>query len=180
MLFLQLWNYCCWWWWLSSMFRWLKRRLLSSNLASKCQQGQVVLVLTKIICFIFPLLHSSRNWARRNTSLGVCGKGDLVEHADHRGLEHWIAPLLGTVDDNKTGEFSEKFQGGRGHFESKNLRCRFWTFKQSLLNILFRKSNSEFPKMRGGQRPFGTFPKIHPFWYRRHPSLTSSITWSSM
>ena len=34
--------------------------------------------------------------------------------------------------------------------------------------------------MRGGQRPFGTFPKIHPFWYRRHPSLTSSITWSSM
>ena len=24
----------------------------------------------------------------------------------------------------------------------------------------------DFPKMRGGgQRPFGTFPKIHPFWY---------------
>ena len=23
----------------------------------------------------------------------------------------------------------------------------------------------------GGQRPFGTFPKIHPFWYSR-PSLT--------
>ena len=23
----------------------------------------------------------------------------------------------------------------------------------------------DFPKMRGGgQRPFGTFPKIHPFW----------------
>ena len=21
----------------------------------------------------------------------------------------------------------------------------------------------DFPKMRGGQRPFGTFPKIHPF-----------------
>ena len=40
--------------------------------------------------FIFLLLHSSRNWARRNTSLGVCGKGDLVEHADHRGLEQLL------------------------------------------------------------------------------------------
>ena len=31
-----------------------------------------------------------------------------------------------------------------------------------------------FPKMRGGgQRPFGTFPKIHPFW-RRSASLMSS------
>ena len=43
-----------------------------------------------------------------------------------------------------------------------------------------KKLQHKFPKMRGGQRPFGTFPKIHPFWYRRHPSLTSSITWSSM
>ena len=24
----------------------------------------------------------------------------------------------------------------------------------------------DFPKMRGGgQQPFGTFPKIHPFWW---------------
>ena len=30
----------------------------------------------------------------------------------------------------------------------------------------FRKNlQHNFPKMRGGgQRPFGTFPKIHPFW----------------
>ena len=27
---------------------------------------------------------------------------------------------------------------------------------------------------RGGQRPFGTFPKIHPFW-RCHPSLTPPL-----
>ena len=31
-----------------------------------------------------------------------------------------------------------------------------------------------FRKWGGGQRPFGTFPKIHQFW-RRHPSLTLSV-----
>ena len=38
--------------------------------------------------------------------------------------------------------------------------------------LLSRKAQHDFPKMRGGggQRPFGTFPKIHQFW-RRHPSL---------
>ena len=36
-----------------------------------------------------------------------------------------------------------------------------------------KKAQHDFPKMRGGdQRPFGTFPKIHPFWKRR-PSLTN-------
>ena len=36
-----------------------------------------------------------------------------------------------------------------------------------------KKAQYDFPKMRGGggQRPFGTFPKIHPFWYSR-PSLS--------
>ena len=35
-----------------------------------------------------------------------------------------------------------------------------------------KKAQYDFPKMRGGgdQRPFGTFPKIHPFWNSR-PSL---------
>ena len=35
-----------------------------------------------------------------------------------------------------------------------------------------KKAQHDFPKMRGGgdQRPFGTFPKIHPFWNSR-PSL---------
>ena len=28
----------------------------------------------------------------------------------------------------------------------------------------------DLPKMREGQRPFGTYPKIHTFWWR-HPSL---------
>ena len=39
-----------------------------------------------------------------------------------------------------------------------------------------KKAQYDFPKMRGGvdQRPFGTFPKIHPFWYSR-PSLSVPI-----
>ena len=33
------------------------------------------------------------------------------------------------------------------------------------LYSLIKNSQHDFPKMRGGgQRPFGTFPKIHPFW----------------
>ena len=37
---------------------------------------------------------------------------------------------------------------------------------------IIKKAQYDFPKMRGGgvQRPFGTFPKIHPFWKSR-PSL---------
>ena len=30
---------------------------------------------------------------------------------------------------------------------------------------MFKNPQYDFPKMRGGgQRPFGTFPKSHPFW----------------
>ena len=40
----------------------------------------------------------------------------------------------------------------------------------------FRKNlQHNFLKMRGGgQRPFGTFPKIHPFW-RRSASLLKGV-----
>ena len=38
-----------------------------------------------------------------------------------------------------------------------------------------KKLQHNFPKMRGGQRPFGTFPKIHPFWYRRQPSILNHL-----
>ena len=31
--------------------------------------------------------------------------------------------------------------------------------------------DANFPKMRGGRKPFGIFPKIHPIW-RSHPSLS--------
>ena len=45
-----------------------------------------------------------------------------------------------------------------------------------------KKLQYDFPKFRGagGQRSFGTFPKIHPFW-RRSASLTvaNMITYTS-
>ena len=60
---------------------------------------------------------------------------------------------------SKTDEFSKKFQGG-GHFQSKNLCCKIWTFKQGYLTMkliqrgLFRlclkNLQHNFPKMRGG------------------------------
>ena len=46
-----------------------------------------------------------------------------------------------------------------------------------LLTRLFERKNATcFPKMRWGQKPFGTFPKVHPFWYR-HPSFRSQSTY---
>ena len=43
---------------------------------------------------------------------------------------------------------------------------------RTFVAILSRNLQYDFPKMRGGgQRPFGIFPKIHPFWWG-HPSLT--------
>ena len=40
---------------------------------------------------------------------------------------------------------------------------------RTFVAILSRNLQYDFPKMRGGggQRPFGTFLKIHPFWRRR-------------
>ena len=36
----------------------------------------------------------------------------------------------------------------------------------------------DFPKMKGGggQRPFGTFPKIHPFWKGQASHRSSKIS----
>ena len=58
---------------------------------------------------------------------------------------------LGTSDSTKTDEFSEKFQrGGGGHFQSKNLCCRFWTYKQGFLSMkVEEKSQHDFPKIGG-------------------------------
>ena len=45
---------------------------------------------------------------------------------------------------------------------------------RTFVAILSQNPQYDFPKMRGGgQRPFGTFPKIHPFWWG-HPSLSTS------
>ena len=40
-----------------------------------------------------------------------------------------------------------------------------------------KKLQYNFPKMRGGRRPFGIFPKIHPIW-RSHPSLGTNCNYS--
>ena len=50
----------------------------------------------------------------------------------------------------KLDEFSEKFQRGGGHFQSKNLYCRFWTFIKGLFSdVLWKYLQHNFPKMRG-------------------------------
>ena len=60
-----------------------------------------------------------------------------------------ILHMYGTDGVTKTDEFSENFHrgecGGVGNFQSQIFCCRFLTSKQ---------------------RPFGTFPKIHPFWWQ--------------
>ena len=57
-------------------------------------------------------------------------------------------------------------EGGRGHFQSKNLCCRFFTFMYGFFRTFFEKNcNTIFQKWGGrGQRLFGIFPKIHLFW----------------
>ena len=44
--------------------------------------------------------------------------------------------------------------------------CIFAIIDDTLVMNFGKNLQSDFPKMRGwgGQRPFGTFPKIHPFW----------------
>ena len=79
----------------------------------------------------------------------------------------------------QNGWILEKFRrgGGVAFFNpSKNIFCRFWTFKQSLLSMKFevKKSATWFSKNGGGGMLFGTFLKCHLFW-TRHPSLMERI-----
>ena len=69
--------------------------------------------------------------------------------------------------------FGKAPKRGRGAFSVQKC-CRFRTFKCGFLGMKFwKKLQHDFPKMRGGgQRPFGIFPKIDPFWWR-HLSLTT-------
>ena len=69
-------------------------------------------------------------------------------------------------------DFWKGFKWGKvgGHFHSNNLCCRFWTFQQDMK--LKKRLQDHFTKMRGeGEKPFRTFPKIHPFWWRLVLSL---------
>ena len=51
----------------------------------------------------------------------------------------------------QNGWILEKFQrGAGGHFQSKNLCCRFWTYKQGFLSMkVEEKSQHDFPKIGG-------------------------------
>ena len=60
-------------------------------------------------------------------------------------------------------KFSEKgglkrwiFRKGGGSLQSEKFRCRFCTPE--------KKAQHSFPKRGGGQRPCGSFQKIHPKW----------------
>ena len=78
--------------------------------------------------------------------------------------------------------FWKSSKGGRGgHFRSKKFRCKIFSIRDANLGGSFpfqkfsqKKIATFFPKKggRGGsQRSFGTFPKIHRYWYRQ-ASLT--------
>ena len=61
--------------------------------------------------------------------------------------------FLGKDGISKSDEFLEKFQkgGGGGHFQSKNLCCRFFAIiNASSLMYSRKKAQHDFPKMRGG------------------------------
>ena len=64
-------------------------------------------------------------------------------------------------------EFPENFEIAGGHFRSEKFRCKFSAGHHEFMKKLQTKSRK---RGGGGQRPFGNFPKIHPFW-RRQASL---------
>ena len=63
---------------------------------------------------------------------------------------------------NKFDEFSETLQGGGGgSFPIRKIMLRFFGKGKALRAPISRtKAQHFFPKIGGGQRPFGSFPKI--------------------
>ena len=63
--------------------------------------------------------------------------------------------------------------GGKGSFSIQKFMLQIFAIIDDTVIMNFRKIlQHNFPKMRGGaggQRPFGTFPKIHPIWKRAAP-----------
>ena len=62
--------------------------------------------------------------------------------------------------------FGKVPRGGGGSFSIQKFMLQIFAIIDDTSVMNFRKNlQHNFPKMRGGgQRPFGTFPKIHPFW----------------
>ena len=70
-------------------------------------------------------------------------KDIMVPHGSNKNrlIGATIFSILFSASLSKLDEFSEKFQGARGHFQSKNLYCRFCTFfghfPKKMCNIFF-------------------------------------------
>ena len=88
---------------------------------------------------------------------GVPKKG-LTECCWHHGAEaqlpvagtpcafltktYFLIKTYGWMPSHKTDQFSKKERKGKGggvNFQSKSLYCRFWTFKQGFLSMIFKK-----------------------------------------
>ena len=63
--------------------------------------------------------------------------------------------------------FRKSSKGGGGSFSIQKFILQIFAIIDDTLVMNFRKNlQYDFPKNEGGggQRPFGTFPKIHPLW----------------
>ena len=78
-------------------------------------------------------------------------------------ISTWEQKSVSRSGKGGSTKFDEFSEGGRGHFQSKNICCRFWNFKQGFLSMKFEKNAIWFSKNelgRGGQRPFGKFTRF--------------------
>ena len=58
--------------------------------------------------------------------------------------------VKGRVRVPKQMNFRKSSKGGGCHFQSKNLCCRFWTYKQGFLSMkVEEKSQHDFPNIGG-------------------------------
>ena len=81
--------------------------------------------------------------------------------------------MIREADLLQNGLFLKSSEGGGVIFNPKIYIADFCHFIDDTSVMNFGKNlQYDFPKMRGGgQMPFGSFPKIHPFW-RCGASLT--------
>ena len=63
----------------------------------------------------------------------------------------------------KSNEFSETFQRG-GSFSIQKFILQILDLYKGLEKGFLKKMQYDYSKLRGGHRPCGIFPKIHPFW----------------
>ena len=101
----------------------------------------------------------------------------------HNIVQHWRSGDWGLMgedeDDTKTDEFYEKFQTAFDLPSFSEIRNYFFG-KVYLISSVWRSKicNVNF-WIQNDPSHLGTFPKIHPFWYR-HPSLKEELFKTSM